>query len=643
MRGLLLPCLAACSIAAAQDNIVPGRTLGTLPTIDGTIGSDEWKDAAGSEGAFDETTGGSAPETMRFWIAYDQNFIYFACKAFDAQPNSIRATEYRTNVSLSGDDSISLLLDLSGSLADFNAFGMNPRGATQIELAGGRAAKREWSGEFVAKGRIVEDGWEVEARIPWQIMRLPSAGPRTVRFNVSRGHQRTQRSYVWRYTGFSQPEKNGRWTAVDIPKAPFERTLKLLPYGIAGANRNERILEGGMDLKTQLADQMSLVGSLNPDFRNIENAILSLDFSRFERLSDETRPFFQEGNQYMNSALYASQRIRDFDAGINVHGKLTDRISFGVLDTVDFGTQNNLVANVSYDPNSRESYRLTATNLAREGLTNEAYLLRYARQFGPMNLFVRNMSTRDSASRSGLYNSVYLQNFENGLYVFAGYDAVSPSFLPRLGFIPETGFKGPSAGFQLSRPASKGLVREVELEMFWLDYQKYDGGRYRDSLDLSGNLLLSNGVGLRAGSSVGDFEGTQDQLYFGSITFPRGNPYRYVSMGVQSGRQANRDYRSVSASAAYRPIEKIQLTARFQQVTHFGKDNLGIFGFNYDLGRDNYFSGRLVKRDADWSGYASFRHSGNRGTEYFLIFGDPNSRTFQQSLILKVVWPIEVR
>ncbi|MFY9233066.1 MAG: DUF5916 domain-containing protein [Fimbriimonadaceae bacterium] len=644
MRNLLLLlAMLPGSLTWAQDNVLPGYKIAQPPIVDGTIDLAEWDGVPSGQGAFDEDTGERAQDNMRFWLAYDENYIYFAAKVFDSQPSTIRATEYRTNVSLSGDDAINLELDLSGSLADFNQFGMNPRGATEIDLAGGRAAKREWSGEFISQGRITSEGWEVEARIPWRIMRLPTSGVRTIRFNVGRQLQRTQRDYAWQFTGGGNSDRAGKWTGVEIPKAPFERTIKLLPYAYAGADEDEHIVNAGLDMKTNLADQITLIGSINPDFRNIENAILSLDFSRFERLGDETRPFFQEGSSYLESALFASQRISSFDAGLNMHGKLSDKISFGLLNTIDFGEQNSFVGNFSYDPNSTDSYRVTATSLSTPGLDNEGYLVRYNKVLGPVSVFLRNMGTQDSINGDGIYNTASMNYSKKGLDLFAGWDAVSENFLPRLGFAPERDYKGPNVGVSWTKPYSSGPIREIGAHAFYQDYERFDGGHYRETLFSLLSLAFQGGIGLSLSQVQEDFLGTFDRLNTVRLGFPRGNPYRNISLEYDWGRLAMEDYRSIGLGIAYRPIDKLQLTASYQAVDHFERSDQGILGWNYDMGRDSYFSGRMVKRDDDWNIYLSYRKSGNRGAEYYLILGDPNAQTFRTSLILKVVWPFEIR
>ena len=180
---------------------IAGTRVLVPPVIDGHIDENtEWKDVPSFEGLLDPNTHQPAPELAKFWLASDAKFVYFAARVADTEPKSIRAEEYRINASVSGDDYIDLELNPSGTLSDFNSFRINPRGATEIQLAGGRAAKREWAGEIVVVGRVTATGWEVEAKIPWQIMRLPRPGQRDLRFQVNRRLQRLHRLFSYAYT-----------------------------------------------------------------------------------------------------------------------------------------------------------------------------------------------------------------------------------------------------------------------------------------------------------------------------------------------------------------------------------------------------------------------------------------------------------
>ncbi len=55
------------------------------------------------------------------------------------------------------------------------------------------------------------------------------------------------------------------------------------------------------------------------------------------------------------------------------------------------------------------------------------------------------------------------------------------------------------------------------------------------------------------------------------------------------------------------------------------------------MSKDRAIGGRLVRRDGKMNWYLSYRRSGYGGTEYFIIWGDPNADTFKNRLVFKVV------
>ncbi|HSI73583.1 MAG TPA: DUF5916 domain-containing protein [Fimbriimonas sp.] len=645
----------ACTSALAISQQVP--RLGAVkfeqpPTIDGVVDTEkEWTNIPSVSGLVDAASGQAVPDGAQFWIGYDDRFVYFAARVVDAGP--ISATEYRTNTGLSGDDYIQLDLDPTGSLGEFNTFQVNPRGATNVELAGGRAAKREWSGEIIAKGRTTETGWEVEARIPWQIMKLPGAGKRDLRFNFTRNIARLNRQLTHVYTLGGNTAKTPYWTEVVLPRPVFDRSIKLLPYTYLGYDPQQGgVFNAGLDLKTSLTDQVQLVGSVNPDFRNIENQILSLDFSRFERLAGETRPFFQEGANYSGSQIFVSQRIPGFDVGVNSYGRFDGKTNFGLIDAVDFdtlpsgqtnrGTRNNFVATVTQQPDADTNIRASITSLTRPGLSNQAYLVRGSRDFGPLNLFIRSMGSRDTMLGYGQMFDASLQLQQKDFQYYVVGASAQKDFLPRLGFVQETDYKGLDMGTAFNRVYNKGFWNDWGYSLNHTDYKHMDGTFYRRATQGSVFATLRNGVYGVMGFDEQNFMGSRDHLYQFQTGFPRGNPYKNINLGYDVGRQAGSDYKSARVSGAYRLANRLQLTGSYQRVSYQGIQDQAIVGWNYELDSDRAISGRLVKRQDKLNAYLSFRKSGNRGAEYFLILGDPNALSFRASVILKLVVPFQI-
>lgn len=629
--------------AAANPVVIPAYRLPKPPLIDGAIHvEDEWKGVPSVSGLYDETTNERASDDGTFWIAYDNDFVYVAARMVDSQPGLIRANQYQTNVSLQGDDYLQVDLDLSGSASDFNQFQANPKGATNMLLAGGRAAKREWAGEFEAAGRITPAGWELEMRIPWQAMKLPAAGPRDLRVNFERFVARTNRSFAVAYVN-NGGSNNPIWRAVPVPGRQVDNSIKLLPYGYAGYDsQNGPILNAGMDMKGSIADQIQLVGSINPDFRNIENQILSLDFSRFQRLPGESRPFFLEGSQYIGSALFSSQLIPQFDLGLNSYGKISDKTSFGVLNTTQYGGPNDTVANATYAPDPDSSWRLGMTSMEGGGFHNEAYLVRYQKSVGPWSYFARDMGSQDQSQGFGDNDNASFGYNSSGFNMFGEYTRITPNFDPRLGFFPEVNLKGPDGGLFYDRPWNHGAWNDVGVSANWVNYQFADGGDYRRDADYQIFGTLRNGLNMGLERDDPQFEGSDDHLTTLSAAYPKGNPYDQVSGAFAWGREAGIQYNSLTLSDSRRIANRLQITGRYQMVEYGGPDDQTILDASYDLKHDMAVYGRILKQGQIWNSYLAFRRSGNLGTEYYLILGAPNSLTFHPSIILKVIVPLEI-
>lgn len=645
-----VPALARCSFLPASyaclapESTIPGYRFSKPPSIDGVVDeAGEWKDASSFAGMVNSLTGQASPEPGRFWLGYDRDFIYFAAKLNDSQPSGIKANEYRTNVDFAGDDYVELDLDLSGSASNFNVFRLNPRGATSLSLAGGRAAKREWTGEFLSRGRITADGWEVEARIPWQIMQLPKSGNRNIRFNVARFASRLQRTYQFAFTGTGQYSNLAVWAGVATPKQALDRTVKLLPYAYAGYDPAQKsILNAGIDFKTSLADQVALVGTIKPDFRNIENQILSLDFSRFERLAGESRPFLLEGQKYLQSALFASQRIGSFDAGLNAYGKLSDKLSFGLIEAASFGKENDLAASLTnwVSPNTRFGLRVTDKSTAAS--KNSAYELVMTQQLGPTNLQIYNEGSADTKEGPGQYNFL-IANYQRGpwtLYGDAG--SISPNFNPGLGFLPERDLKGLDYQIQYNQFQNRGPLKDYALGFTGTSYKHFDGSPYRREQISQLGFTLRNGLGLDMATNFASFEGSRDELYTVSAILPRGGITQNARLAINWGHQDGLPYRSVLISGAYKLKNRLQLTLSKQTVRLGTVTDQTILSLNDDLGHDRSISGRAVRRGSKTNAYLALSQKGNLGMEYFLILGDPNAATFRSSLILKLIAPVEL-
>jgi hypothetical protein len=648
----LLACLSLGAAALPQsgpaerqtESVVPGFLMATPPKIDGVLNEAEWEGVPHYDGLVDASSGGSVPYTVRFWLAYDSKYVYFAAQMPDSDPKGIKANEYRTNVSLSGDDDVAIIIDPFGTLNNFNVFQINPRGATNARIAGGRAAKREWVGEIEAKSRITAEGWETEVRIPWHIMKLPGAGPHDVRFNVYRYSPRYGRDTSWRAID-TNIQATPHWNVV-LPEPP-PRVLQLLPYNYSGVAPDGKVANMGLDLKTSLNESLDFVGSINPDFRNIENQVLSLDHSYFARLAGESRPFFLEGGQFFSTSndapIFTSQRIDAFDVGNKIYGKLGPRTDLAVLNTTDIRHQNDLVFNAKHQISPQTAFRVAYSGLKEPGLRNDAYHWEYRNSNGPWSFFYQNAATTDSATGKGVRHNPGV-SFSNGNYDgYLEYSSITNRFDPKLGFAPQRGFHGLDGSMSTSHNLIKGPIQQESYGTYFRTWDKFDGeGKFIHDVSVWTEHGLRSGTHLSFNHGWTDFNGFKDHLTSVAVTRPWNENYRKWSANYTFGEVQGEDYRATGLNFLYRPTQMLQLTGTYQVVQHGDTERQAILSANYDLGSDRSISGRAVMQGDDWNAYIAYKRSGNAGMEYFVILGDPNAQKFRSSLILKVTYPLQM-
>lgn len=651
MRRVVGACLFCCFLVQsvfAQGQSFAAKKVSTPPKIDGIVDPQEWADVPSGSGFVEAQSGTPEPEKSTFWLCYDDKFIYFAAKLEDKNPKEIQCREYRSNVAMPGDDTITLYLDPFGRTDEYNQFSINACGANNLAVAGGRAAKREWLGEILTKGRITDTGWEVEGRIPWAVMRLPAPGVRDASFNVRRYDPRLGRRYDYRYSPNSS-ENYAHWTGVAVPKAGNPRLLKLLPYLYAGWDKDAgHIANAGLDMKTNLTDEIDAVASINPDFRNVENAILSLDFSYFARLAGETRPFFLEGNNFYGTSrdapLFTSQSISSFDLGLKTFGKLNDKTNIAFLDAASFGRKDNdTVANVRYQPDPSLTLGAEYAGVSDKHFSNQGSFFSAFKTFGPWFTFAQHEQTIDSEAGYGRRINAGGGYQKSNWNFDTEYLEITPNFNPRIGFTPTTDIKGVFVQGGYEKPFNKGPVSDIGVEVYGSDYHTVEHDQLLREKWADLGVQMRNGFGLDIHPDFSTFRGSRDHTWNEAIAYPSNNPYNNVSLNYTSGEIGGIPYSNVFATLAYRPLKRLQVNLSLQSVRHGDRHSQDILGFNYDLGHDMSVSGRAVRMDRDTNAYVSLRRAGNAGIEYYFIVGDPNSQTFRKSLIVKLVIPFQTK
>ena len=613
------------------------------PTIDGVLDDACWQDAPQATGFTDERTGKLARNQSVARLVYTNTSIYVAVHLYDDIPDKIVARQTKDQTRIRGEDSVSFSLDPfhTHQFSDRNFFIVNPLGTKYAHLATGRAEKSEWIGLWKTAAQIVDDGWVVEMEIPWQMLDYPDTKePIRMGINVDRLQQRTGEKSWWCNLGVNEfRENDGHW--VDVLPPPRKRELKVLPYLISGISETETdereyTARAGADIRYEVTPQLRLIGTANPDFDNIEQAVEGIDFSYGERYVPDRRPFFSEGgNVYRLGNLLHSRRIMDMDGGIKLFGKIGKNTSVGTLGTYHRNNQNVIL---------QATQSLTATSSIGAAFLSHYRQNTQANNVGHLsgNMRLGKFLARSAIAQSWTGESNGKDGFANVIYQgqlvqpYLSVFFVDSDFVNRLGYHPFTGYRGLSLGSYFRNEWREGFFRRASASVQSEVSNTYEGEVFRRDLSVSSLILTHGDYALAAGWRGGQFEEFNDSVF--SIGFRARASDRFNNVGITYnwGQQAGEPIHRISGNLNLRAYGfTAGLTSQIQW--HFERRYQQILTLTYDFSPALSLGSRLIWQVESVNIYFALRRSGYAGTDFFIILGDPNASEFKQRLVAKVI------
>jgi hypothetical protein len=286
------------------------------PAIDGDLSDAAWQDAPEFTDFTQHDPVDGAPPTMRtsIRIVYDDDAIYFGTKVEDPQHPTMLLVRRDTFVP---SDFLSFNIDPTHDRLSGAAFTVTPANV-QIDsiLYNDIGEDGSWDGVWESATKIVPDGWIAEMRIPFSQLRFPDKPSHVWGLNVTR---RTVRNNEWVRIVNTKKGETGFVShfadIVGLEGIHRGRPLELVPYAVARsdirtrADRADPFLEtldhradGGLDLKYALTSSLTLTGTVNPDFGQVEVDPAVVNLSEFETFYPEKRPFFTEGTNIFRFA-----------------------------------------------------------------------------------------------------------------------------------------------------------------------------------------------------------------------------------------------------------------------------------------------------------------------------------------------------
>lgn len=321
--------------------------------LDGDLSEQAWKDATPATN-FSETNPGSRvapPYPTEAWFTYDDKNFYFAFKAHD-DPRTLRAALSDHDSGFDGDYA-GIILDTYGDAAWAYELFITPAGVMSDLLWTVDNETTSFDLVWSAQSKIVEDGWIVEASVPFASLRFPARDEQAWKIDVWRTRPRgTRETSSWSVIDNNVscfPCQFGTLTGITGVKPAAG--LELLPYGLvsqsatrapqsggtAGLHNDDPMLDSGVSAKYRVASNITAEATVNPDFSQVESDAAQIDVnSTFALFYDEKRPFFQEGSDLFSTWIndVYTRSINDPSVAWRVTGR-KDRTSVAYIGARD--------------------------------------------------------------------------------------------------------------------------------------------------------------------------------------------------------------------------------------------------------------------------------------------------------------------
>ena len=659
MRRLTLLVIFLTALSGGRTSArpsLPAVKTESAPTIDGDLSDAVWQSAPKISEFYHIESGSPAPEQTAAWIAYDDKNIYVAFDCKDSHPEVIRAQQTKRGGTMDEDDNVSLYLDPFSEYrwAALNRFRVNAIGTQWHAIQSAETGKTEWIGDWDAAVKRNADGYSVEMRIPFSILKYDSNNPR-IGVGFNRYNARLRQEWWAPDIGKNQDLSTLCFWEGIKPPAYRPRPI-ILVYSMLGTGSGDQPHRLGLDFKHALTPSLSGLLTVNPDFRNVEQEVDSVDFTYTERWLEDRRPFFREGTQYFpGSRVCYTRRIGEIDAGAKLVG-LVGKTKLVMMNASTFGDESFTVGQVGrqFGPNG-DHYAWFGGALSE--VETGSYLTSFTtigglwrrtekRHVGFNYDYLNTGSSRDPKHGHLARYSAWSDNGARRLEWFVRRSIADTDFDPYLGIEQDVGLREWESYLWRWDVPKEGSIRRWELgvESYLADH--LDGSRFYNYVAPFVTAMWRNGRSLELSYTDNDRPPNHDRFYTIEYGWKQNDIYRAGGLELSLGKLVGGDYTYISLEQGTRLSDRLsaQIWLDYRRIdepsAEAGTFRQTVISANYDITPERGFGGRLIRREGRSNVYTYYRQKVRAGMDAYLIYGDPNADETEDTLLLKLIWPM---
>lgn len=301
------------------------------PVIDGLLTDESWNivDWTGDyiENLPEENT--EPIEQTKFKIVYDKEFIYFGFRCYDKDPKGIVKRLSRRD----GFEGDWIEINISSHYDQLTAFSF-AASVAGVKSDGfisdnGKTWEGNWNPIWYLKTNIDNEGWTAEIKIPLSQLKFSNAPEQVWGLQSTRRYFRTEERSLWQRIPLDAPgwvSEFGELRGL-VGLSP-QRQIEIQPFVLSKLETypkeegnpfktgKDLKLNGGLDAKIGITNDLTLNLTINPDFGQVEADPAAIVLDGFQIFHDERRPFFVENKNIFNYTfaddqdnLFYSRRI----------------------------------------------------------------------------------------------------------------------------------------------------------------------------------------------------------------------------------------------------------------------------------------------------------------------------------------------
>jgi len=296
MRSFLLLyigflCIPISGFSQETSKTIPKRIYttssiqGEAPKIDGILDDESWNSVAWASDFIENRPDENTPPTeqTKFKIMYDAKFLYVAVRAIDKNPDQIVKRLSRRD-GFDG-DWVEINIDSYHDLRSGFSFTVTAAGVKGDEFISnnGNNWDGSWNPIWYTKTNVDSEGWTAEMKIPFSQLRFGKSEEQIWGLQVQRRFFRKEERSTWQRIPLDAPGWVSEFGELHGLKNIIpQKQVEIQPYivsqydtypeenGNPFRDGDDFTLNGGLDGKIGVTNDLTLDFTINPDFGQVE-------------------------------------------------------------------------------------------------------------------------------------------------------------------------------------------------------------------------------------------------------------------------------------------------------------------------------------------------------------------------------------